>query len=398
MRTLSLENILIGNSFAALEFFSDSSGDKIAFCEIRKVKDELVINRKELYESIDALLKDSIKTPSILIINTNKVLMKETDTSESNERKNLHKTFPNLKTDEFYYEVWKQNNSVTVAVSRRSYIDDVVASLKGMNLAGIYLGLCSLSNFDGLEIPNEMHTNTHIIKTESSGNIILEMGPVHPDNEFIVNRLALKGTHITCLAGLLHFLIGKKTQGNINELDIDLKEGTLQNMMFRKATAVFVLTLLILLLINFFAFSYYFDRVEEGKSLSITNKSTDESIKKLQKGIRQKEEQLHNFEINQNQPASVIINNIAKNIPGSISLDEFTLYPLEKKIKKEEVINIRENFIVIRGVSSNNLAFTQWVSQLQKLPSVNDVRIVSYGKADKEGTDFYITIALKDEA
>lgn len=389
-----LENILIGNQYVGIEFFSVNNEEKTAFLQVWKNKGELAIFRQEIFTGMESLKENKIKLPAVIIINNEQVLQKEVQGTDTNDRKLLNKAFPNMQADDFYFEIWRREHTSIVAVCRKSYTDGVLSSLKDvLRVTHISLGVTALSFIADFELPAVITTNTQEIGLANQENGI-RAGRITPQT-YGINGLEVPNTHLLSFCGVLKYVLPGSTTGNVTGLGTTLKENFKQKAFFEKGLTIGIGTLLALLLINFFFFTYYFDKATAIDETVSLNRSGIENIVNIKLRIKEKERKLESFANNAASGSSVIINDIVKNIPHSMLLNELSYHPLEKKLKEGETVATQDSLIIVSGTTLSNTAFTSWVGNLEKLAPADKVTITSFGKDEAGKTEFSVKITLK---
>lgn len=388
-----LENILFGKQYIGIEFFSINNEDKIAFLQVERKKNELVISKNEIFNKIDSLSNEKSKSPTVLLINNIQVLQKETSGVDSNDRKLLHKAFPNLQIDDFYYEIWRKETFSIISICRKKYVDDLIITLSNLfTITSISLGISSINNLMSFSLPNIITTNTQSLFLNGEDNFI--QNGVHENINYSINGLQVHNTHLLPFSGVLKLILPNTTTGSINDLNLRLTEDFKQRSFFERGIKVSLMFILSLLVINFFLFTYYFDKAGEMNEKVSLNQTGIENIKKIKKRIKDKEQTLKNFSNTSASKSSLLLNELIQILPSSILLSEVIYHPLEKKIKEDEVILSEDNYVIITGSTLSNEAFTSWIEKAEKLKRVKDIMIISFGKDAENKTVFSIKISI----
>jgi hypothetical protein len=394
----SLTSVLIGRQYIGIEHFSFKNEEKIAILLIEKKKEELVISQKDKVAYTKKLAeKWNKKLPVFLIINTSQVIQKEIDATDAADEKLLHKSFPNTNWDEFYFEIWRLKTKSIIAISRKSYIEELLSNYQeqGVFVAGISLGVSAVSEIANYVSENELLTNHQIISfLEESQTIKTTVADT--STTYNINGLAIKNSHILAFAGILRLLLDATANtGNTIIYSQELYDSYKQQSFFSKGIKLMIGTLLTVLLINFFFFSHYYRLAQETSESLLLNKFSLEEIAKTKQKIVLKEEKAKTVLAATSSQSSLIINEITKRIPQSILLTELIYHPLEKKIKAEEFIVIQEKTITLSGTTINNESFTHWIEAIEQLKWIGQVVITHFGKNDLNETEFSIKITLK---
>lgn len=380
-----LDDILLGKQYVGIEFFSLHKEDMIAFLQTERKKNEIIINENIILTSKESLITKKIQSPVILIINNNHVLQKEVQGIDPNDRKLLHKGFPNLQIDEFYYEIWRKDSFSIISICRKNYIDDLI-NYYSFKIASVSLGVNSIGNLKIFSVPPIISTNTQTIFLENSENFIQAGSLTKTDYE--INGLNISNQYLLCFSGILKLILPEYTTGNIQNLNIQLLDNFKQKSFFEKTIKIGIALILGILLINFFVFTYYFDKANQTNETVLLNKSDIQDIAKVKARIKDKELTLKSFLNTETLRSSLLINDIVKAIPPTILLSDINYYPLEKKVKQEEHIFTLDKVIYISGTTIINSDFTTWIEQVNMHKNIKNVIINSFEK-DFEGTTLF---------
>ncbi|NDI98157.1 general secretion pathway protein [Flavobacterium sp. LaA7.5] len=390
----NLQNILSGKNYIGIECFSINNEDRYAFLQVTRKKGSLEIAHKEIFETEEQLITEKTKLPVILIINNKYVLQKEVAGTDGNDKKLLHKGFPNIQLDDFYYEIWRMGSTSVIAICRKNYIDEKINTFsENFRVASVSLGLCSLATVTDFINTPSVTTNTHEIDLQKD-EVSLDIYNGQP-GVYDVNGLAVDTRWIIAFAGILGSILTiDKTSGSILTIKNILAEKFKQKAFFEKTLRFGMSLILVLLLINFLLFSHYFKKASEIDTVLSANKVEIERINELKKRISDKEEKLENFVNNTSSKSSLVINKITSSVPGSIVLDKLIFHPVEKRIKEGEAIQPQDSIIIISGKVISNQDFTNWISQIENLEEIKNVTITSFGKENNK-TEFSLRADTK---
>lgn len=392
---MSLEKILLGRHYIAIEIFSIDNADAYSVLEAEQKRKEIVISKSDILNNIAQVQQYKSNSPCILIINNKQVLQKEVKSKESNDLKLLHNAFPNLKLEDFYYEIWRRENSSIIAICRKSYVNDLCQMFQeNFTLAGISLGICSITSIKEFVTPEILTTNTQIINNNSSDNL-LSFNSTNRIQQYDINGLIIPNTHLLGFCGILKSILRLNyTTGSINELEFNLLENYKQKTFFQKGLLAGIGIILFALLLNFLLFSHYFEKSKQLAETISLSSGHAEIVNKIKQRIKDKEQKLSSFIASNQSKSSLVINDIVKILPASILLSEIDYHPLEKKIKNKEAVISQDNLIIVSGTVVNNEAFTEWIREIEKQNWVENVMIIAFGK-NENNTVFKIRITLK---
>lgn len=391
-----LENIIFGKHYLGVEFFTVGNEDKIAFLQLDRKKNELIIARNVIFESAEALKKEKSKFPLSLVINNKNVLQKEIDGIESNDKKLLYKAFPNIAIADFYYEIIYFDNKSIVSICRKTYVDELIDSLnESFRIASVSLGISPVKQLANFNIPKKIYTNSQVINFESEEKLLDSL--VETSSPFYdINGLNIQSTYILSFSSVLQMLFKNEvSSGNIKDLNHKLLEDFRQKSFFEFGLKTALGLILGLLLINFLVFNYYFKKANNFTETATLNKAGIENVAKLKSRIKDKEQKLEDFSIQSASKSSLKINEIVKSIPSSLLLSEVIYYPLQKKVKENESISFEDKIIKVAGNTLNNEVFTHWIEQTEKLDWIERIVITSFGRDTENKTSFEIKIFIK---
>ena len=198
MNIPSLTNILLGKQYIGIEHFSLNSEEKIAVLLVEKKKGELLIIKKDKVSYSEILPeKWDKKLPFFLVVNTNQVIHKEVVGIETSDEKLLNKAFPNTNWDEFYFEIWRLKEKSLIAISRKIYINELLFNYKrqGVSIAGISLGVCSISEITKYSDERELLTNNQTVSWSDEATIVRSnSGDINTTHT--INELSIQNCHL----------------------------------------------------------------------------------------------------------------------------------------------------------------------------------------------------------
>lgn len=116
-----------GNRFCGIEHTSKNGQEKLYVTLLKKTKKEVDIENSFDATTIEDLAEKLPKNQhTVLIINNQHVLTKTVKSNQTEELKLVYKAFPNIKLEDFYYEVLVQKSIYSVSICRKTYIEELI--------------------------------------------------------------------------------------------------------------------------------------------------------------------------------------------------------------------------------------------------------------------------------
>jgi hypothetical protein len=394
----SITSLLLGKQYIGVEHFTLNSEEKVALLLVESKKEGLVIAKKDRVSYTQKIAeKWDVRLPFCLIVNTNQVIQKEVSGTETSDEKLLHKAFPNTNWEEFYFEIWRLKTKSIIAITRKSYLDEIVNQYEKQKIAiaGVSLGVCALSEILEYVKEEQIFTNNQSVSKVEDNQIIA--AAVHESSvNYVINELEIENRHLLAFSGIVRLLLNAPVNsGSIISYSDEAYDGYNQKQFFAKGVKVVIGIVLAILLLNFVFFTHYYKLAQETTETVLVNKSSLEDVTKIKQRIIVKEEKVKNSIGKTDSQSSLLINEIAKEIPSSIVLTELTFNPLEKKIKAEETVLTTDKVIIVKGTTLANDSFTHWIETIEKIKWIDKVLITHFGKNEANETEFAIKITLK---
>jgi len=393
--------LILGKRFCGIEISSSNSKDTFLVTSLRKRKKELTIDMQFEVESVDSIQEKLPKKQHVfLAVNTSHVLFKKVTTSSTNQNAILNAAFPNINTQDFYYEIISGNNNTSfIALCRRNYVDTIIDDFKAKN---IFVTSFSLSNNLITEI-----TDFVTLKSIQSSNAQISLDHKITDvsitdannnqEEYNVNGLLTLSRYVLSLSGALtSFLNTNNRVSNSEEKINSLFEGFKHQILFKKVLQGSLIVFLVALLLNFFLFNHYFSKVNELQQTSQVNTINKNAVLSLDKKLKKTEKIATDILKSSASKSSFYVNEIIKLIPNSVLLSELNYQPLQKRIKKGQNILIQNNTIIISGVSSESESFSNWIKQLENQDWIHTIDIF-YSDTNTSRSEFTLTLNMSHE-
>jgi len=386
-----------GNLFCGIEHTTIDGNENLNTLILKKKKGELLIENTFECDKISKLTHQLQKGQHLfLIINNEQVLFKVLKRVSDTTQKAIAIAFPNLKIEDFYYEIYASNDSTFIAICRKEYIDNI---LKEYNILGLNVIHFSLGNLIGSQLSsyaNNSDVNSSNARLSFLENSLSNIKKLENNSlaNCTINGLELTNKQVLPFAGIITYFMHQETAAsNFKQLSNKLSDNFKHKRIFHIGLKFGLSIVFVLLLMSFLFFSYYATEINSLSNELELNKTYKNSFVKLADEVEKKERLVTNFSLTTSK-SSWYLDQIGEALPHSIMLSEIQFQPLEKSIKKEEQIVIQEDNIIIKGKSSNSNDFSNWINALEQHNWVEKVIIQAYGTGKKTATAFDLQIEL----
>jgi Tfp pilus assembly protein PilN len=388
-----------GNRFCGIEHALKGEQAILFASVLKKSKNTLDIETSFEVGSVAELNDNLIKKSLVfLIINNEHVLTKRIESGlQSNPENNVLSAFPSINLDDFYYVVNSQNNTCFVSICRKSYINNLIEryASQGIFIIGISFGNHILSGIAGFLTDGDIYTSNSKVSLANGHIGSIEQLLVTETIDYDVNGLSVNNFHLLSLSGALELVIKNASYViNFNAFKDSLKNRYKQSRFFYMFLRFGLVLILAVLLINFFVFNHYFNKVNRLQQTSQINLTNKEKVLQLKERVNKSQKMVDDMLKKSASKSSFYVNAIIQSLPESILLSELNYQPLLKNIKNDKPVELSPNTIIISGISNHSESFSKWINTLENIKWVDDVNILSYEDTSKKTSKFSLKLKL----
>lgn len=393
--------LLLGNQYCGIEHTLINGKETIIATILKKTKDKLKIDSVFESDSIENISKLIPKnTPAFLVVNNTNVLTKKTENGRERTIEIVHQAFPNIDANDFMYEILIQNESHFVSICRKSYLEKLIESYKNEKISIINLALGNLiiaSITDFINVKSVTSTNAEINLTN---NEIRQIEPLQTiiSSHYNINGLEVNNKSLLSSSAVIASIL--ENNKNITNFETEkhhLKTVYSRSVFFRKFLFFGLIFLLSTLSVNFLIFNYYFNKLNTLEQSVQANQSVISQINELNEQVLKSQNIVEDLIYNSNSKSSYFINEIIKELPISIQLNELIYQPLLKTIKKEETITVEGATIRVSGESIDSETFSDWIVGLEKKIWINKIEVTDYADISPTKANFKFKIILNHD-
>lgn len=386
-----------GTLFCGVEHTFFDHKEEINVLLLKKKRDEFLLKEKIKCESVHELNGRLQKDQHLyLIISSDKILSKTLEGVFTGKNA-IAEAFPNLNSNDFYYEVYNTTQKTFVSIGRKEYITNFLASYKKqhLNVVGFSLGNLIVSQFKDIAQYNHLETSHSRIVFEDNEVESIEPLTKVSNKEYTLNGLHISNFSVLPLAGIIAYYTQRTfTDSNFENESIRLLSHFKQQRIFKVGLTSGLAFIFISLLVSFLFFNSYNSTINSVTAELELNKTYKNSLLELTEEVRKKERLVTDYSLSHSK-VSWYLDQLGSSLPTSITLTVLNYQPQLKNIKKGKQVLIDENTIVIKGVSTINEDFSNWMSQLEKSEWIEKATIKDYGTHKKSTTEFELELKLK---
>lgn len=372
-------------------------GQHFSLSHLKVKKGEVELLHSKSADELPVLL-DGIdqKVPCFLLLSGKKILSKNVDYSGDLDTELLiRQAYPNIDLDEVIYQAQiRDEGSVNLALTRKNIVDEIVGEFEnlGYRIIDFHLGLqTTLSLIKASKLKSPAQLGRYSIDVESE--------TIDERKELSIEKVNLFGEQIESQTAL-SFLLGlKQLSGKVYASSSPLINYNRKDWKFQQYYRFLLLgsalTLLIALLISFLMWTDY---DAKNKVLATATVSYDDQLKLLEdlKSVHKGKTEF--LEVNGAGISnfSKMADEIAAEVPSGLSLQELSIYPLERKLKKQNLVRFHRNEIFIQGETRDYKRFQNWFNTVKSFDWVEDIDVVGYQEIDsRHQAEFSLNIIIK---
>ncbi|MGC1632943.1 MAG: hypothetical protein WA749_12605 [Gelidibacter sp.] len=393
--------LLFGNQYCGIEHTSHHNTELIYTTILKKNKKALHIQDTFEYNNIEDLSNDIPKnTHAYLILNNENILTKKLEGGSKEAIQLVQQAFPNINVNDFMYDALVQDGTCFVSICRKTYVEEIISAYKSKGISIINISLGNIIIANTIDYINSNPVSTSNAKIDFSNNEIHEIETSQTVDHFNydINGLDINNKLLLSLAGALVSALGNLKSITNYEAEIQhLKTAYSNSVFFRKFLTFGLILVFSSLLINVLAFNHYFNKVNALQQTSQVNQNMKTQVTELNEKATKSQKMVEDLLNNNNSKSSYYINEIIKELPTSIQLEELNYQPILKRIKSEEAIKNEPQILLVSGQSTSSNTFSNWVSLLEKKPWLNKIEVSDYSDISNAVANFTFKILLNHD-
>ncbi|WP_298900957.1 hypothetical protein [uncultured Psychroserpens sp.] len=391
-----------GNSFYSVEQTLVNGNAVYHGIGLKKSKNQVAIEDSFQEHTLEAISKAIPKGKAVfLVVNNELVITKKVESDASETIKLVLQAFPNIKIDDFYYEVLKQEHSHFVSICRKTHIDDLLKDYKqnGMVVVDVSLGNLMIASIVGFISEDTIRTSNAILTKKGKVINSISLNSEASTVTYNVNGTPLDANQLINFSSALSLITSSKQLESVfgdtqQRLITDFKE----KQFFTQFIKLGLSFLFILLLVNFFLFNNYYDKVSELKETAQVLTTSKTKVIGLNEKVLKMQKQVEDVLKSNASHSSFYANAIITSLPEKIMLSELNYQPLLKKIKAKKAIENDINVLRVSGISLESVLVSDWISKLEAIDWIQRIEIINFDDKSKTSSSFSFKIYINDDA
>jgi hypothetical protein len=370
-----------------------SSETVVNYCllTIHKKKDDFTVGKRLETTSLDNVFKESqSKHPLLVQFSGVGILHKKVVRVANYRKKLLFKGNP----DDFYFYELHQDEHIFVSMCRKKMLDAHIAQFEARkhHILDIAIGpfiTYALRSF--LSEKNIVSNKTRLVfledrLTDFEINIALE------EEQYTIEDLEFNKKEIALFAMVIQYHVQEEVF--IIETPF-LDQNRTDYAFFNRTKTVGVIGLVLLLiaiLFGHFTLEKYQNLLAEKKAFTTKVTEASETIALLEKEKKNKETIVATSGLFHSKFLTQYFYEIGNSVQKNIKLSEINITPLTKKIRADKEALFHKKQIHVKGITTNDLDFNQWITIVTEKKWVKKIDIEDYTQDRNRKKTFVIHI------
>lgn len=394
-----IKNIIQGKSYCAAEHTYVQQKPQINFLLLKKYKSEFIVEKKGIYREVNDLFQFLKKQQHLFLIINNEQVLTKSVAGKLDTSKAVQTAFPNLNSNDFYYESYHNDTDTFISICRKTYVDGIIRQYKKAKINIINFSLDNLSSANLLPYINKskLYTSNAVLSIKNKELINIKETKIEIENIYTINDLEINSSYILSLGGILSYYTGIHiTQKSFDEKVSELQNRFNQIKFFDLGLKIGLGFIFTLLLFNFLIFSTYRKKINFLKNEVVVNENYKGNLMSLKNEVVKKKQIVEKITDSKSSKVSKYLDRIGASIPEKILLKQINYQPPLKNVKNGKEIRYQIKLITISGESLDGTMFSGWISSLEQEKWINDITLVKYGTGKKTITEFQLKITLSE--
>lgn len=330
------------------------------------------------------------KSMPMAMVLTAKGIIHKSASLEGKEEGQLFSTiFAGVNPSDFYVQQVLGSENVTLSIIRKLVVDDLLEKLNAAGAKIFMLGLGGLGMMNLLPQLNvsEDHFDFdgHRLMLDNNGKLKgYQFGEeLKSEIEVKFGERKIAAEQLVAYASAFQLLLHDRLELIIAGVpQVDERFATyLENSEFKKKAMIGMAVIFVLLLINFFVFSYFNGENERLAMTSSAQRSDADQLATINMNIAKQELLLKELNWNSGYNYGFLVDEIGKGCPRSARLIALSF---NDDAKEKQQVDKMPNINIV-GVTNNLAAVNNWIFELKEKSWIKAVRLLKYKQTETSG-------------
>lgn len=376
---------LVKSEICAVEACFNDEGVMYYYTHLKNKNNKLDLSETGSCINVPELPKaiEKNKVPLLLIVNGKGVILKKINTGEDSQTdaaELIRQNLPAINADEFYIQLYKQNDtSAFIALCRKEQVDQELSRLKNKkyDIAGVLLGAPAIIGLQPLWANyNTIATSLHSAELTNGFLDVLSLNKNAENETLKIEGLMLPSQHTLGFAGGFSYLLQRKIAENINiEITHIASQHNEKNKLRFLMISIVVLAFT-LAIVNVLFYTSYFDKNNKLETELSVYQGKYEQINKLLNDYQKNKSLIENAGVLNKNKLSEYGDKIGKTLPDEVVLSELYFNPKKDNDENEDsLVTFDTKHLVLKGNCSKSFIVNEWVNVLKMQKFIKDVSL-----------------------
>ncbi|MFZ6052353.1 PilN domain-containing protein [Halocola ammonii] len=265
---------------------------------------------------------------------------------------------------------------------------------EGFNVLSLSLGISGLQSIALLSSSNVV--GWHTVVDLDNGLITARNDNSKTHQNIKIDDLVVPPEYAASLSVALKFFISpEERSATLPESLTAQREDYQYSRKFKLVGITFLVSLFILLVINFFVFQHYQKKNAALRQELVFKSQAYDELQSIEANIAKSQSMISELGIERNTSGTMILDQVAYQMPESILLESIFVRPPENKIKRGKPLSFQTDKIEVSGIANNSEDLNNWLNSIRNMKFIKEVELLNFNRIEEPIGQFEILILLK---
>jgi|694.fasta_scaffold05090_11 hypothetical protein len=329
----------------------------------------------------------------------NKKINKNQIQLDTSQDKLINLVLANANSADFYAQKYLTTNDFFVTIARKSLVDNLLSELESIacNPIKLILGPFDIKYVLKLIDTQKLLTNTYQLGIDEQVISDIQKLSTPESMDYTIEGEVINSSELLALSAAISGYLGTNDFSNEFEIIKENRNTITFRFEFKKRMMSALLVVFAILLINFLAYEFLFEKLETSKRLNSDVAKNQMEILKYEEEFKQKKQFIVQKNWNSRYSISEIVEHLASSAPEGLRVIEINYQPEnKKKANAAALLNYQYKKIIVLGNVTGSNQLNNWMKALVDSNYFADVSLLNYQlNSSGIGNDFNLEILLK---